>query len=214
MTATVASFSSADQRVVLRGISWQTYESLVNELEGQHLRLTYDEGLLEIMSPSPRHGKTGVLIARLVEMFTFERNIPLVGLGDTTWRREALAKGLEADECYYIANAEWAAPREEFDLDVDPPPDLAVEVDITRSSLDKQSIYAALGVPELWRYEDEKLTIVTLGPDDKYTPVPQSPSLPKLPSNIVERFVRLRTSGKTDTQIMVDFVAWVRSQRE
>src|SRR5205809_5465024 len=103
MTAPLAPPSSPDQRVLLRGISWSTYESLLRDLDGQHVRLTYDRGMLEIMSPVlPRHGKTGLLIARLIEAYTLEMGIPLVGLSNTTWKKEALAKGLEADECYYI----------------------------------------------------------------------------------------------------------------
>jgi Uma2 family endonuclease len=212
MTTTIAPSSSVDQRVVLHDISWETYESLLRELEGQQLRLTYDRGELEIMTPSPRHGKIGLLIARLIETYTLELHVPLVGLSNTTWRRESLEKGIEADECYYLANATWAAGREEFDLDVDPPPDLAIEVDISRSSLDKQSIYAALGVPELWRYEDDQLSIVQLDTQGHYQPSQASPSLPHLPPKVIERFVRLRTSGKTDTEIIAAFVEWIHEQ--
>jgi Uma2 family endonuclease len=214
VTTATAPTSSQDRCVLLRGISWQTYESLLNELqaEGQHLRLTYDQGLLEIMSPSPWHGKAGLLIARLVEIYTLEKQIPLVGLGNTTWRRESLAKGIEADECYYIQNAAWAAGREEFDLAVDPPPDLAIEIDITSSSLDKQSIYAALGVPELWRFENEKLIILQLSHSGIYEAAPVSLFLPALTPAVIERTVEERTSSKTDTQIMADFVKWVQSQ--
>ena len=143
-------------------------------------------------------------------MFTFQRDIPCVGLGNTTWKKRAIAKGLEADECYYIANAQWAADREKIDLHTDPPPDLAIEVDITRSSLDKQAIYAALGVPELWRFENDRLMIVQLA-GKTYKAVSVSPSLPSLPPEVVERFVRQRTSGKTDTQILSEFVEWVKT---
>ncbi len=209
MTATATPIPSAGQRVVLREISWQTYESLLRELEGQHLRLTYDRGALEIMSPSPRHAKVGKLIARLVETFTLELNIPLVGLGNTTWRSESLERGLEADECYYVARADWAAGREDFDLTVDPPPDLAIEVDISSSSLKKREIYAALGVPELWRYEDDKLTIFVLS-HKEYAPALQSLNLPTLPPAVIEQFVRQRTKRTTDTAIVAEFAAWVR----
>ena len=211
MTAIATPASSPDTRVLLRNVSWETYESLLHELEGQHLRLAYDRGLLEIMSPSQRHGRIGRLVARLVETYTLEMDIPIVGLGDATWRRKAVGRGVEADECYYIAHAEWAASREELDLDVDPPPDLAIEVDITRSSLDKESIYAALGVPELWRHEDDRLKIITLGDTGKYESAAISPSLPDLTPAVIERFLKLRTSGKTDTQILAEFTAWVRS---
>ena len=198
-------------RVLLRGVSWETYETLLREVEGQHLRLTYDRGLLEIMSPSPKHGKIGKLIARLVETYTLEKEIPLVGLGTTTWKSEAIQRGLEADECYYVRNAEWAAPKEEFDLTVDPPPDLAIEVDITSSSLNKQEIYADLGVPELWRHEDERLKILLLDKATKtYVESLTSMALPELRPEVIDRFVTMRTSGATDTAILLQFAQWVR----
>src|SRR5438067_1822722 len=127
MTAVLTRLST-DQRVLLRGVSWETYEALLRDLEGSNTRLTYDQGLLEIMSPSQQHGRIGSLSARLVETFTYELQIPLIGLRNATWKRATLAKGAEADECYYIAaHAQWAAAREEIDIEVDPPPDLAVE---------------------------------------------------------------------------------------
>jgi Uma2 family endonuclease len=163
------------------------------------------------MSPSPKHGKIGKLIARLVETYTLEKEIPLVGLGTTTWKSEAIQRGLEADECYYVRNAEWAAPKEEFDLTVDPPPDLAIEVDITSSSLNKQEIYADLGVPELWRHEDERLKILLLDKATKtYVESLTSMALPELRPEVIDRFVTMRTSGATDTAILLQFAQWVR----
>jgi Uma2 family endonuclease len=206
---TIASAPVVDRRVLMCGISWETYESLVRELEGQHLRLTCDQGLLE---PSPKQGNIGKLVARIVEMYTLEKSIPLVGFGNTTWKSEALKKGAEADECYYVQHAEWAAGREEFDLNVDPPPDLVIEVDITSSSLNKQQIYADLGVPELWRHEDERLQVLLLNKATKtYVASPTSLSLPELLPEVVDRFVAMRKTGATDTAILAEFVRWVRS---
>ena len=208
---TIATAPTVERRVLMRGISWETYESLVRELEGQQLRLTYDRGMLEIMSPSPKHGNVGKLVARIVEMYTLEKSIPLVGFGNTTWKSKALKKGAEADECYYVQHAEWAAGREEFDLNVDPPPDLVIEVDITSSSLNKQQIYADLGVPELWRHEDERLQVLLLDKATKtYVASPTSLSLPDLLPEVVDRFVAMRKSGATDTAILADFTRWVR----
>jgi len=147
---------------LLRNISWQTYEALLRDLVNSHLRLTYDQGNLEIMSPSPQHAKIGKVLARMVETLTMELDIPLVALAKTTWKHEALAKGCEADECYYIPRADWATGRETFDLTVDPPPDLAIEVDVTSSSIDKLAIYAALKVPEVWRYQEPSLIVLHL----------------------------------------------------
>jgi Uma2 family endonuclease len=211
MTTTAAAPPVAERRVLMRGISWETYESLVRELEGQHLRLTYDQGLLEIAPPSLKHCRIGKLVARIVEAYTLEQNIPLAGFGNATWKSEALQKGVEPDECYYVQHAEWAAGREEFDLNVDPPPDLAIEVDITSSSLNKQQIYADLGVPELWRHEDERLEVLLLNkPMKTYVASPTSASLPDLLPEVIDRFVAMRKTGATDTRILAEFVRWVR----
>jgi Uma2 family endonuclease len=211
MTTATAPIVSPPERVLLRNVSWETYESLLRDLDGQQLRLTYDGGRLEILSPSPRHGSIGKLVARIVETLTLERNIPLVGLSNTTWKNRRLAKGLEADECYYVQRASWAAGRDEFDLTVDPPPDLAIEVDISRSSVDKQSIYAAMGVPELWRYDADSLSMLLLE-HDRYRPISQSVCLPMLTPQIIERFASKRGIGVTDTDILVAFRDWLRQQ--
>src|SRR5689334_2186314 len=131
----------ARRGIVLRNISWDSYQALLKETEGQRVSITYDRGTLEIMPPTPLHERIGKFIARLVETMTLELGIPIVGLGSATWFSQHIGRGLEADECYYVERAEWAATREVFDLRTDPPPDLAIEVDITNSSLDKEDIY-------------------------------------------------------------------------
>jgi Uma2 family endonuclease len=202
---------SANRRgVVLQNISWDLYQSLLKHTEGQRVSLTYDRGTLEIMPPTPMHERIGKFIARLVETMTLELGIPIVGLGSATWFSEHVGRGLEADECYYVERAEWAARREVFDLRVDPPPDLAIEVDITSSSLDKEEIYRDLRVPELWRYEDEKLTIRVRNAEGKFDTAPRSVSFPMLPPEIIESFVARRKSNN-DTAIMAEFLAWVRA---
>ena len=215
MTTVTSTTSAPAERVVLRGVSWDTYEALLRDLAEQHFRLTYDRGTLEIMSPfGRRHGRSGVLISRLVESFTFELGIPIVGLRNVTWKSESLAKGLEADECYYIANAAWVATLDEdyeIRLPGDPPPDLAIEVDITSSTLNKESIYASLGVPELWRWEDGRLQVRALRSDGTYERKSFSAAIPQLPISVIEQYVSRRTTAD-DTTVMREFTAWVRSQ--
>lgn len=196
--------------IVLRNISWDSYQALLRDLEGQRVSLTYDRGTLEIMPPTPRHERIGTFIARLVETMTLELGIPIVGLGSATWFSQHLRRGLEADECYYVARADWAAGREVFDLRVDPPPDLAIEVDITSSSLDKEDIYRELGIPELWRHEEGKLTIRVRNTAGQYETAARSVSFPMLPPEIIESFVARRTSNN-DTALMLEFRAWVRA---
>jgi Uma2 family endonuclease len=195
-------------RVVLHNISWETYESLLHDLEEQHYRLTYDGGTLEIMAPSPLHDRSGRLLGRLIYAYTEIRDIPIASFGGATWRRRDVAKGLEADECYYVASEPRVRGRDEVEINVDPPPDLAIEVDITRSALDKQKVYAALGVPELWRWEDESLLVLVLGPVGKYIAAQKSLNFPDLPLSEIIRFMSMR-HGKSETAWIKLFREWV-----
>jgi len=197
------------RRLILYDISWKTYEDLLSALAEQHLFLTYDDGTLEIMSPLPKHDRAGRLLARLIHVYTEERNIPIASFGMTTWRRKDRKKGLEADECFYVAHEPRVRGRDDISLPKDPPPDLAIEVDITRSTLDKQKVYASLGFPEVWRYEDERLSVRVLRARGKYSVVAKSPSFPDLPLGEVERFMPLRHS-MGETELVRAFRQWVR----
>ena len=160
MTATLI---QSPDRVVLRNISWQTYQSLVKDFESESaIRLTYDRGSLEIRRPLDPHETYKKLIGRLIEAATEELDLEIRSLGSRTCDREDLAKGLEPDQCYYIQNEALVRDVEQIDLAQFPPPDLAVEVDISSSSLDRFSIYTDLGIPEIWRYDGETLTIYGL----------------------------------------------------
>jgi Uma2 family endonuclease len=206
--AASADASEHRDRVVLEGISWETYEALLEDLAEEHFILTYDNGTLEIMAPAPRHDRAGYMLARLVGAFTEVRNIPIAGFGGTTWRRKDRRKGLEADECFYIRSEPLVRGREDIDLANDPPPDLAIEVENTRSSLNKQGIYAALGVAELWRYLKERLTVHVLQPDGTYAISTVSPSFPDLPLSEIERFMHQR-HGTSETEWVRSFRDWV-----
>jgi Uma2 family endonuclease len=122
-------------------------------------RLTYDRGTLEIMSPSSEHERYNRTIAQIVEELAVEMNLDFDGLGSTTFRREDLDRGFEPDSCFYIQNVRPIRPKKRIDLTVDPPPDLIIEVDITSTSLDRFSIFAEVGVLEVWRFDGNRLTI-------------------------------------------------------
>ncbi|MFP4009620.1 MAG: Uma2 family endonuclease [Spirulinaceae cyanobacterium] len=150
-------------RTILSNIRWQTYQALVLDLaQTAGKRLTYDRGQLEIMTPLPEHEVTKRLLGRIVETTTEVLGIEIYSLGSATWSREDLQRGLEPDECYYITQEAVVRGQLSFDLNVDPPPDLAIEIDITSSSLDRLSIYAALGIAEVWRFDNQDLTIYVL----------------------------------------------------
>ncbi|MCL1465585.1 Uma2 family endonuclease [Argonema galeatum A003/A1] len=198
-------------RVLLENISWQTYESLLKDYEEQPgFRLTYDRGKLEIMTPLAPHEGSKKLIGRFVEAATEELNVEIRSLGSLTCKREDLARGLEPDQCYYIQNERVVRELDQIDLSQDPPPDLAIEIDITSSSINRLDIYAALGVPEVWRYNGSRLTILRLE-GGEYKECDRSPTLPQIPSSEVVRFLELsKTMG--ETSLIKMFRKWVRSQ--
>ena len=163
-TADIPTLDDLPQHVLLQGISWEVYEALLREVGDQNLRLTYDSGELEIMSPLPEHEDWKKAIGGLVEILTLELNIPMRRLGSTTFRQKTLQKGLEPDECYYVANEAAVRGKRRFDLRRDPPPDLVVEIDITHRAIDREKIYAAMGVPEIWRFDGRRLACLHLEP--------------------------------------------------
>src|SRR6266700_436280 len=148
------------QRVILRRVSWETYERLLAEHEQcSSPRFTYDRGVLEIMSPSIRHERLNRSLATMCEVIAEELHIELDNAGSTTFKREDLTRGFEPDSCFYVQNVERVRDRDQIDLTVGPPPDLVIEIDISSSSLDRFPIFANIGVPEVWRYDGTRLII-------------------------------------------------------
>jgi Uma2 family endonuclease len=204
----------AEQRVVLSNVSWQTFEQLLKELgDKRATRLAYNEGLLEIMSPLGPHENNNRFIDDLIRAIADELNLNLKKFGSLTLKREKKLKGAEPDSCYYIQNEPLVRSKQEIDLDNDPPPDLVLEIDITSGSLDKRPIYAAVGVPELWRYDGKKLEVFVLQPSSQdYQQVNQSPTLPWMPLDVIPKFIRQSlVDGETAT--LRAFRAWVREQQ-
>jgi len=196
---------------ILSGIQWDTYQNLVRDLESQPgMRLTYDDGILEILMPLPPHERYKKLLGRFVEVITEELGIEICSLGSTTWTREDLHKGLEADECYYIQNELLVRGKDTIDLNIDPPPDLVIEVDSTSSSMNRLGIYAALGVPEVWQYDRDSLTIWSLV-NQAYQPREVSAVLPMFDIVVLRSFLELsQTMG--ETSLIRHVRQWVREQ--
>lgn len=203
----------AENRVVLRNISWATFEALLAETDRRGTRFTYDRGVLEIMSPSREHERIKRLIGRMIEAMTEELGIPISSAGSTTLKSPLKERGVEPDECYYVANEERVRGRDDLDLEVDPPPDLAVEVDITASSIPQLGVYAALGVPEVWLCDGASIAAHQLQADGGYSKQPRSPSFPFLPLDQVERFLHERNAFDETTWIR-RFRDWVRSLKQ
>ena len=178
--------SEPDERIVFRDVDWAFYEQLVDSLpEGVHIHIDYDGKDLEIMSPGLVHEDARGLMGRLVEVVSEELEIPCKSAGQTTWKRPEVARGLESDECYFfradkltaVAQAKARKSRKIADY---PNPDLAIEVDVSRSKIDRPGIYAALKVPEVWRFDGEqgRVIIERLKVDGTYEPVEESMFVP------------------------------------
>jgi Uma2 family endonuclease len=197
-------------RVILHDVNWQEFEAILEEL-GEHraARLVYRQGTLEMRMPLPKHEKAKVIIGDLVKILLEELEVDCETFGSTTFKREDMAVGIEPDDSFYIQNHAQMIGKERIDLKVDSPPDLAIEVDVTsKTQLDA---YEALGVPELWRYENGKLQINILE-DGKYIESEISPTFPNLPSDeAIPRFVeQSRTLGRSPTLRL--FRQWVREE--
>lgn len=200
-----------EQRFVLEGVDWAFYELLLQQVGDRHIFITYDRGRLELMAPSYRHDRSAEAIGSLVAVLAEELNIPFAAAGSTTFRRADLNRGLEPDKCFYLANEPRVRGKREINLDVDPPPDLAVEVEISRRLLDREAIYADLGVSELWRYDGTRLSAWQLREDGTYGRTSRSLAFPSLPLDQAERF--LAEFHEIDqTTWMRTLRAWVRRE--
>jgi Uma2 family endonuclease len=199
-----------ESRFVIHGLDWKGYETLLGLLGDRGIYLTYDRGRVELMTTSQDHEQFGYLLGLVVNVLTTELHLPRICVGRMTWRREILDRGLEADDCYYLANAPRVRGKK-IDLSVDPPPDLAIEVKISRSALDRIGIYAALQVPEIWRYDGETLRVELLQPDGTYAASETSLSFPFLPLEEVVRFLQ-QGEAMDHAEWERAFRAWVHAE--
>jgi len=182
--------------VVLNDVSWQTFKALMADIgENRALRITYDQGTLEIMVPYEQHEEPKVMIASFVEALADELEIEIRQLGSLTLEREDLTRAVEPDTCFYIQN-EAKVRGKTINLPQEPPPDLVVESDYTHSSLNKFNIYASLGVPELWRYCQQRLQVYQLV-EGNYELKSKSLAFPLLPIAEIPGFIeQSKTMGQ------------------
>lgn len=202
---------AAENRFVLYDVPWETFQLLRDAPGLERTRMTYDEGMLELMSPSYRHESIKKLLGQMVEAFTAELRIPRRSLGSMTCQPRKKFKSLEPDDCYYIANFEKIRGRTDIDLAVDAPPDLAIEVEVSRSAIKKLRIYAALGVVEVWRWHDESLRSFVLDANGKYVETEFSPNLPMLRVKDLEPFMDAELADD-ESQWLLAFRQWVRER--
>jgi Uma2 family endonuclease len=200
------------ERFLLSGVRWQTYRELRDLPENERARMTYDGGDLEIRSPSRRHEHYARLIERLIHVWTEELGIEIQSCGSMTMQRDDLQRGFEPDNCYYVSHLGLVRGKEELDFSVDPTPDLAIEIEVSRKAINKMAIYAAFGVPEVWRYDGQTLQAHVLV-EGRYQVQSRSDCFPEFPFSEVERLLA-RLSEAGETALVKSFRAWVQSRTD
>lgn len=180
------------EKITLQPLSWQRFEAILSELgEKRSSRIAYANGILEIMAPLPEHERTKVLLADLVKILLKFQKRAWEPLGSTTFKREGMVAGIEPDDCFYIQNYQAVIGKSGLDLTQDPPPDLALETDVTSKT--ELAAYEALSVPELWIYAGDKLTVNVLVAN-KYIESQTSPTFPDIA--VVEIFPQYMQRAK------------------
>jgi Uma2 family endonuclease len=196
-------------RIVLHNISWELYETLREEEANWGLRMAYDDGDLELMSPSQSHGEIewrfGLFLMELARALGFKCK----PLGNTTWKKRGSRKAKEADGAYYLASYDRVR-RRKIDLNVDPPPDLAIEAEVSRSVLNSLNIHAAIGVPEIWRFDGEAFHIHLRQPDGTYQEADRSLALPFLIPSEVVYWMKKAEEDDDDVEWLLEVNAWAR----
>jgi Uma2 family endonuclease len=189
--------TTPENRVILKGVSWSTFKALLADVgDDRAWRIAYDGGVLEIRMPHLEHEVPKGLIESFIEATADELEIEVMKAGSLTLEREDLTRAVEPDTCFYIQNEASVRGKRDINLPEDLPPDLAIESDYTNSSVNKDSIYAALGVPELWRYRRESLQVYQLV-DGKYEKCDHSLAFPFLPVAEIPGFIeQSRTVGQ------------------
>lgn len=209
--AMITTSTPAEQRTVLRNISWETFEALLRETaEDRGSRFAYDGGTLEIMTPLYEHENPKIQFDRFIVTLAEELGIEIKSAGSMTLKRRAIGKGIEPDNCYYIQNESAVRVLQELDLESDPPPDLAIEIDITSSSVNKSGIYSALRVPELWRYNGRVVKFYQLI-DGEYRECEFSCAFPLVSVTDISGFIeQSKTMG--EIALLKSFRSWVRNR--
>ena len=198
------------QRLVLRDVTWLEFEAILAELgDRRSTRIAYDKKILEIMMPLPEHEDAKEIISDLVKALLEELDQEFRSLGSTTFKQPE-DRGLEPDQCFYIKNEAAIRGKKRLDMNIDPPPDLAIEIDLP--SRTHPDIYAALQVPELWQFRERKMQIKVLQAG-KYVDVPESPNFPGFDLvTAIPEFLRQSEVDGRNTAIK-RFRIWVKEQK-
>jgi Uma2 family endonuclease len=203
---------AVNQKMIIQGVGWDFYEQILSEYNDSNaLHFAYDDGVLEVEMPLSKHERPNRVLQDLVTTLCLELDLDFLNFGSTTFRQEKKTKGCEPDTAFYLANANLVRNLDEIDLAFDPPPDLVIEIDVTSPSLDKLPIYAALGVPEVWLYKNDKIEFFQLV-GKRYRKVAASVSLPVLSSEKAAEFLQKGLTAKPQEWFQ-EVKDWVNSQK-
>jgi Uma2 family endonuclease len=201
----------ADSLLIQHDVSWNDYEELLQTVgERPGLHISFSDGTLQVMTLSFKHEIYVRLIERMIDRLSSRLRIKVLSYGSATMKKQRDQKGAEPDACFYVQSAELVGRKEEIDINVDPPPDVVVEIDLHHESISKSAIYASLGVPELWRYDGDSLTIYRLH-EEHYVASEVSASLPVLTAVVLSEFLA-RIPKEDQYEILSAFEEWLKGQ--
>lgn len=198
-----------EMRRVLYSVTWQDYLKLLDATPDFFLPHTYDEGTLEMMSPRKEHDWMAKLFARMIEAYALAVDLPIQSIGSTTLRAATGGRGLQPDETYYLANEPRVRCKDTYEPEKDPQPDLAIEVDVTSSSVPRMPVFARIGIPGLWRIERGRVRFYRRKSETEYEAVDRSVAFPFLKPADLMRFVK-RRAELGENGVVREFVDWAK----
>ncbi|HEV7298983.1 MAG TPA: Uma2 family endonuclease [Tepidisphaeraceae bacterium] len=196
--------------IVFRDRTWDFYESVLRDYDEAPTRVNFDGSTLEIMTLSIEHEAFKEFIGRMIGEIAMEFQVAMRSRGSTTLQLRSIEKGLEADQCFWIQHQAAVRDVRRLDLTIHPPPDLVVEVDITHAVVDRESIYASLGVPEMWHFDNRTTLSAWKLVDGVWDRVEHSVALPMIRVAELNVFLE-RIPLEDDTTVLTDFRAWLRT---
>jgi Uma2 family endonuclease len=199
-----------EPHVVMRGVSWAFYQALSRECDDRPIRINYADGVLEIMTISTEHEGYKEAIGLLIAAISVELGIDVASRGSATLKLETKEKALEPDQCYWVAHEKTIRSVRRLDLAAHPPPDLVVEIDITHAVVDRESIYATIGVPEMWHFDKKTSLTAWQRSGDQWARIENSNCFPLIRVSELNPFIeRWWTDGQR--AVLVSFREWLKT---
>lgn len=195
--------------IVWKDVSWNFYRAMLREFDERPSRINYDRGTLEAMTLSLEHERYKMVLGMMIGLVAMTFRLRVAHGGSSTLKRITKQKGLEADQCYWVANEPRVRTKKRIDLRIDPPPDLVIEVDVMHSVVNREKIYAALGVPEMWLLGRDAALAAFALEQGAWQPIERSRAFPFLRVSDLNPFVA-RIGVEDDITVLADFAEWLR----